>query len=684
MGEFIGHLHPLIVHLPIGILSLAFLIELAGRREAWSYLHESLPFILSIAFLSAIVSVATGWLIPKEGIYNEDLVSLHFWFAIGLTVSIAGLYLLNKSTQASLKKLYFPSFILSMILLTLTGHYGGSMTHGSDYLWSTTASTSTAIKKVNDVNTLVVYSDIIKPIFESKCFKCHNDEKQKGKLNMSTIANLTKGGEGGAVFVKGNIEESALITRAHLPIEDEKHMPPEGKPQLTRQEIKLIEWWIEEGVDFEAKVGEIRKSKNITTILEKYKDNAPYYGDQEINTVSLETLNKIQQEVNVSIISSSSSPLLSVSFARDSSITSRRLKALKAIKDNINELDLSKSNTDDKILSHVRLFQNLQKLKLGGTSITSNGLKVLEDLPHLTTLDVHNTKVDNTALAYISNLGSLTQLYAWQSNLDLEENSALKNKNTTLAINVGVENELFDNAQLLSPQISGTENIFKDSIEVSLNYNFDKAKLTYTLDGSAPHINSQEYVGPFTLNQTAQVRAAAFLEGWESSVPSENTFIKATYSPISAKLNKAPNDQYKASGSTSLIDFKKGTIDFRDGQWLGYQAQDITATIDLGSVESVQNVAVGALESTSSYIFYPKKIMVQSSATNSNFKEIAELDIPTAKEGHDTELKSFLLSFDKHDAQYIKVIIKSTMRNPEWHPAPGAKSWVFIDEILIN
>ena len=683
MGELIGHLHPLLVHLPIGILSLAFLIELAGRKKAWSYLHQSLPFILGIALLSSIVSVGTGWLIPKEGMYNEDLLDLHFWFAVALTVSIAGLYYLNQTENKSYQKLYFPTFILSMTLLTLTGHYGGSMTHGSDYLWSTTKKT-TSIKKVEDVNTLAVYPDIILPIFQTKCYKCHNGEKQKGKLNMATIDDLKKGGEGGAIFVKGNIEESTLIFRAHLPIEDEEHMPPEGKPQLDRQEIRLIEWWIKEGADFESKVGALNKPEEIATILEKYKDDGSYYGDQIINPIAIQTINKIKANTNASIVTNTSSPMISVSFARDTSLSAGKIKALKPIKENINELDLSMTNTNDKILSHIKLFNNLQKLKLGNTQITSNGLKVLMDLPYLQILDIHNTAIDNSAVKYFSEPTVLTEVYAWQTKLmdsDLEE---ISTNNPLLKINKGVQNDLFTDAQLLAPTIVASKFIFEDTVRVSLKYNFDRADLTYTTDGTVPDISSKKYEQPFIVDQTTTVRAAAFLDGWTASETSENTFVQATYKPTSAKLSTAPSDQYKANGSTSVIDFLKGSTDFRDGKWLGYQAQDVTTTIDLGASKTIKNVAIGALEATASYIFFPKQVIVQSSERNSGYKETARLDIPIAPEAHATEIKSFLLSFDEHDARYIRVLIKGHLRNPDWHAAPGAKNWIFIDEVLVN
>src|SRR5207244_801674 len=35
-----------------------------------------------------------------------------------------------------------------------------------------------------------------------------------------------------------------------LPLEDDDHMPPKGKPQLTEDEIKSIEMWIAGGADW--------------------------------------------------------------------------------------------------------------------------------------------------------------------------------------------------------------------------------------------------------------------------------------------------------------------------------------------------------------------------------------------------------------------------------------------------
>ncbi|MFC4990619.1 hypothetical protein [Rubritalea tangerina] len=55
---------------------------------------------------------------------------------------------------------------------------------------------------------------------------------------------MLEGGEETACLVPGNVKESSLVTYLHLPMEDDLHMPPEGKTQMTTEEIEVLEWWL--------------------------------------------------------------------------------------------------------------------------------------------------------------------------------------------------------------------------------------------------------------------------------------------------------------------------------------------------------------------------------------------------------------------------------------------------------
>ena len=107
------------------------------------------------------------------------------------------------------------------------------------------------------------YGGLIHPIFEAKCAGCHGKEKQKGKLALQTLENLMKGGKSGKTVVAGKSAESELVKRIDLPADDDDHMPPKDKDQLTKKEIALIKWWIDSGADGEAKVADAQVPASI-------------------------------------------------------------------------------------------------------------------------------------------------------------------------------------------------------------------------------------------------------------------------------------------------------------------------------------------------------------------------------------------------------------------------------------
>ncbi|MEZ5387206.1 MAG: c-type cytochrome domain-containing protein [Prosthecobacter sp.] len=95
----------------------------------------------------------------------------------------------------------------------------------------------------------LVFADLIQPIFAAKCNKCHGEEKQKGELRLDTYEFTMQGGEnsGDKNIVPGKPEDSVSMQLILLPEDDDEHMPPEGKDQLTKEETAIIQWWIQQG-----------------------------------------------------------------------------------------------------------------------------------------------------------------------------------------------------------------------------------------------------------------------------------------------------------------------------------------------------------------------------------------------------------------------------------------------------
>ena len=104
----------------------------------------------------------------------------------------------------------------------------------------------------------------------------------------------------------------------------------------------------------------------------------------------------------------------------------------------------------------------------------------------------------------------------------------------------------------------------------------------------------------------------------------------------------------------------------------------------MGEAVVMSNVSVSALEATGSYIFFPKQLNISVSKDGKSFTPVAEKTIPTAEGPEPPSLQQFILPFAEQEARYVRVEVKSNLKNPAWHAAPGADCWVFVDEILVD
>jgi len=151
--------------------------------------------------VGAIVASVSGYLLSRgSGGYDEELLSWHKWLGIGVAVLSIVLYFLHLRTINGTNKLFFPLFGLTILLLSAAGHYGGSITHGADFLSPSTSAVKVQ-KEINDIENAGIFADLIQPILDTKCVSCHRSSKTKGELLMSTIEGINAGGESGALFV---------------------------------------------------------------------------------------------------------------------------------------------------------------------------------------------------------------------------------------------------------------------------------------------------------------------------------------------------------------------------------------------------------------------------------------------------------------------------------------------------
>jgi mono/diheme cytochrome c family protein len=89
----------------------------------------------------------------------------------------------------------------------------------------------------------VSYEKDVQPIFKASCVSCHKPDKKKGKLDMSSYAELMKGGKQGSPVKSGDPSKSLLVEMISGP---EPEMPEKGD-KLKPEQVELITRWVKEG-----------------------------------------------------------------------------------------------------------------------------------------------------------------------------------------------------------------------------------------------------------------------------------------------------------------------------------------------------------------------------------------------------------------------------------------------------
>lgn len=256
---FLGRLHPLLVHLPIGSLLLLGLLEVLGRFPRFKDSAQGRQIILGFAAGSAAAAAGCGWLLAQPGGFDSQLLYWHRLTGLGVAGACAAAWLLCRLNRQCA---YRAALLATLILLVVAGHFGGELAYGRGYFtrytpaplrWLLGGKTEPQLPGAAPAGQTPprVFAEVIQPILQQRCAACHGPEKQKGELRVDGLEQLRRGGKDGRVIVPGNARESLMIKRLLLPLSHEDHMPPEGKPQPTPAEITLLQWWIDSGASDE-------------------------------------------------------------------------------------------------------------------------------------------------------------------------------------------------------------------------------------------------------------------------------------------------------------------------------------------------------------------------------------------------------------------------------------------------
>ncbi|MET3035691.1 GH92 family glycosyl hydrolase [Chryseobacterium sp. NRRL B-14859] len=240
----------------------------------------------------------------------------------------------------------------------------------------------------------------------------------------------------------------------------------------------------------------------------------------------------------------------------------------------------------------------------------------------------------------------------------------------------------FKYSQLTASPVIAADRIFDFSTKVEISPLNSGDKLYYmTIDETDANKRKTfiPYKGPFTVSKTTQVTAYAERNGEKSSVTVANFNRRPNYWDITILSKATP--QYTANGKLALIDGIRGDINWRKGEWHGYQGQNFEAIIDFKSPQQITSLSSTYLQDSKAWILMPKKIEYYASMNGKDFILLKTIDNDIDPKDEKVQIKDFSTEILPTEARYIKVKAYYFGKLPEWHQGAGGDAYIFIDEI---
>lgn len=219
----------------------------------------------------------------------------------------------------------------------------------------------------------------------------------------------------------------------------------------------------------------------------------------------------------------------------------------------------------------------------------------------------------------------------------------------------------------------------QDSLQLMLSTFYSQHRIRYTLDGSEPTLYSTLYTKPVKIGKTAVLKAVVYNGNTLVSNVSEKKFIVHKAIGTDLSFQTQPSSKYAAKdGAKALVNGLTGSTSYADGQWVGFEGQNMELIIDLGNNTKLSALSFNTLNDTRNWVYQADKVEVAQSGDGRVYNTMLEKDIPAAEEGvvHTTTPLRVTTRYIK-----LKIYCKTI---PTGNPGEGNKAWLFIDEIVLE
>ncbi|HLK26937.1 MAG TPA: family 20 glycosylhydrolase [Puia sp.] len=245
--------------------------------------------------------------------------------------------------------------------------------------------------------------------------------------------------------------------------------------------------------------------------------------------------------------------------------------------------------------------------------------------------------------------------------------------------------------RLSTYHVNYSKHLFEIKLTTSLNENKQVTAslggvnkdhvIRYTMDGTIPTEQSPVYSQPIIIEKNATLIAAVLQDGIIlDQVKKSFELHKAVGKSIT--LETLPDKQYNKGGNNAWVNGCLGNDEqFSDDEWLGWNGKTFNGTIDFGNATNISSLQTRFFHKPSSWVWVAKKVTVQVSDDGTNFKTIAEKDVPVpSKDG----ASPFEMKWESVTARYMRIIAEPLGKIPAGNTGAGDEAWLFVDEMVIH
>jgi mono/diheme cytochrome c family protein len=426
-AQFIGGFHLLTIHFPIVLVFLVPVLEIAARSRRFQYLRPAVEPLLALAFFSAIISAILGWFLARSGGSTGPLVVQHMWggFFVSLFCWLCWMFR-GRFAGQRFEIAYFSGLAVTVLLVAFTGYRGGQLSHGANHLTEHLPSplrTWLGVSQEQGPTTATpdsFFAVRVEPVFQQNCVSCHGSSSQKNGLRLDSYEAVMRGGKSGPAVKAADLKNSGLFQRVSSPLGSAKIMPPQGKPPLSADQIKLVEIWIAGGASpnlaANAVKGASTAARPAVELTFTEIDDAAVARQRAPLADALAEFDK-RYPGAIEYESRGSARLIINASLMGSNFGDNDLTQIKPLYDQFVSADFSNTAITDRSAPNLAAMKHLRTLRLMHTKITDATILALGGLSELESLNVFGTAITPASLKAVERMPKLQHLYAGETRI---------------------------------------------------------------------------------------------------------------------------------------------------------------------------------------------------------------------------------------------------------------------------